>query len=400
MISPRNIHTTRCRWIRYRIAASLFQPHCTKQRYLNVAADSMSSTSLSRRLVVSRRAWNALKDSLPPKPPPSAQPKVEEKPWPQSVKIAGYVAGGILVPYIAIWWITSNSTLREWFGPFLPMNKFRSHFGHLEWNVQSYVDEFPFHDLAINKNKDNNHYDDDDDFILRTVIDKPQPNIEYFQFPDERPFRERQQQAMIDAMNNSKIQVKITLLPKSEHGPDSQFHPLQEATIYSLPARTLATVPNLLEVVKGSISSDPLDSTPMVALDFEDDQDDAENDFVESTSGGILIDDTSSTAASQANFDSKLLSSASLLKGTQTFSKWFYISPPQQQQQQQQQQAHVSSSTDMDVNISRLEFNIAQLQKSLKDPTCTRDRDEMALELRHARRELSAIKWKRRLGWS
>jgi hypothetical protein len=349
-------------------------------------------------LVLSRRAWNALKNTLPPKAPPSAKPKVEEKPWPQSVRITGYVAGGIIVPYITIWWITSNPTLREWFGPFLPMDKFRSHFGHLEWNVQSFVDEMPFHDLVINKNNDDD--DDDDEFLLSAVIHKPQPNIEYFQFPNEPPFRERRQQEIIDALNNSIIQVKITLLPSSstslENEPYYQSLPFQEPTMHSIPAGTLATIPNLLEVVKGSLSSDQIDSTPIVALDFEDDQDDTAKWLIESGCSVTLTDDASTAAGSQTSLHSKQSPSLSLLKGTQTFSKWFYVSSTQQQQQKE----NVASSTEIDLTVSRLEFIIAQLQNSLKDPTCTRDRDEMATELRQARRELSGIKWKRRLGFA
>ena len=113
------------------------------------AATTSTAGSAVRPVVVSRRAWQKF---LTQRKPPSSsggktgasststKPKVEDKPWPRSMQIAGYVGAGIAVPYISLWLITSNPTLRSWFGPFLPMDKLRSHFGHLESDAYSFVD--------------------------------------------------------------------------------------------------------------------------------------------------------------------------------------------------------------------------------------------------------------------
>jgi hypothetical protein len=350
--------------LRRRIVESA-SPNLSPRRFLTSASAKASTTSqatTSPRLVVSRRAWNALKDSLPPKPPPVAKPKAEEKPWPQSVRVAGYVAGGVLVPYIAIWWITSNPTLRRWIGPYLPMDKLRSHFGHLEWNVQSYVDEMQL---------DNSYQSD------TIIVEKPQPNVEYYQFPEESPLKERQQQEIIDALNSSKIQTKITVFSSSS----------QDSVTLTLPASTPATMEHFMSVVKGSLSGT---SKATVAVDFDDDEDNSD----ENAATNVLLSDNDAAATA---LDPN--PATSLLKATQTFSKWFYISS-QQQQQQAGDSSSGSTSSETDVNISRLEYTIAELQKSLKDPTGTRDMDEMAAELKQAKRELSGLKWKRRLGLS
>ncbi|KAG7348495.1 hypothetical protein IV203_017200 [Nitzschia inconspicua] len=364
-------------------------PLTTTRRFVATASETTTTTSLaSSRLVVSRRAWDSFKDKIPHKPPPVVKPKADEKPWPQSVRIAGYVAGGLLVPYISIWCITSNPTLRRWFGPYLPMDKFRSHFGQLEWNVQSYVDEMQL-DLASMVGSGD-----------AIPVEKPQPNVQYYQFPEELPFRDRQQQEIIDAVNESSIKVQITLFSSSSS---------QDTKTQTIPAKTLATAANVIAAIQGSDSTSlNTNEAPItVAVHFEDD-DDMDDTKNESNDVFLSDDDAAGTAITATdafetannndnnNYYNKKNNSKeaeSLLKETQTFSKWFYISP-----QQQAADSNMSSSSDRDMAISRLEFTIAELRKSLKDPTCTRDMDEMAAELRQAKRELSGLKWKRRLG--
>ncbi|KAG7369203.1 hypothetical protein IV203_031946 [Nitzschia inconspicua] len=356
-------------------------PLKTTRRFVATASETTTTTSLaSSRLVVSRRAWDAFKDKIPHKPPPVVKPKADEKPWPQSVRIAGYVAGGILAPYISIWCITSNPTLRRWFGPYLPMDKFRSHFGQLEWNAQSYVDEMQLDLASMGGSGD------------AIPVEKPQPNVQYYQFPEELPYRDRQQQEIIDAVNESSIKVRITLFSSSSS---------QDTKTQTIPAKTLATAANVIAAIQGSDSTslNTNESPITVAVHFEDD----DMDGSKNQSNDVFLSDddaagpatTATDAFETANNTNKNNSkeAESLLKETQTFSKWFYISP-----QQQAADSNMSSSSDRDMAISRLEFTIAELRNSLKDPTCTRDMDEIAAELRQARRELSGLKWKRRLG--
>jgi hypothetical protein len=81
-----------------------------------------------------------------------------------------------------------------------------------------------------------------------------------------------------------------------------------------------------------------------------------------------------------------------LLQETHTFLSWYY----HRNYQQQQQEVPRTSNTDME--YSRLEYTIAELEKSLKYPNCTRDIDAMTEELRQTKQDLSGLRWKRQLG--
>jgi hypothetical protein len=307
-----------------------------------------------------------LQKDLPPKPPKAKPPPVDEKPWPVSVQIAGYVGGAVLVPYLLIWTITSNPTLRDLLGPYLPMDTFRSHFGQLEWDVQSYVDEmqFPYDSDETN--------DPGADVVF---VDRPVPNVQYYQFPGEPGFVQRQQQRRVDELDQSDVKVTIRVFENSNGVTQSS-----QDFVQSIPARTLANAQNLWAAVKGAVQN-AKDATTTVAVDFEDDDDTSSSDSSEITMQAYGQDASAGNPAK------------ALLKKTQIFSSWLYVSPAQQQLQQEEK------TSDVDMTISRLEYTVAELQRSLKDPTCTRDMDEMADELRNAKKELSGLRWKRRLGW-
>jgi hypothetical protein len=283
-----------------------------------------------------------------------------------SVQIAGYVGGAVLVPYLLIWTITSNPTLRDLLGPYLPMDTFRSHFGQLEWDVQSYVDEmqFPYDSDETN--------DPGADVVF---VDRPVPNVQYYQFPGEPGFVQRQQQRRVDELDQSDVKVTIRVFENSNGVTQSS-----QDFVQSIPARTLANAQNLWAAVKGAVQN-AKDATTTVAVDFEDDDDTSSSDSSEITMQDYGQDASAGNPAK------------ALLKKTQIFSSWLYVSPAQQQLQQEEK------TSDVDMTISRLEYTVAELQRSLKDPTCTRDMDEMADELRNAKKELSGLRWKRRLGW-
>ena len=358
--------------------------HHHHQRVLlsTTSATTTAPSSNSNRLVISRRAWEILKAKIPPKPPTAPKPKVEDKPWPQSVQIAGYVAGGVLIPYTIIWLVTSNPTLREHLGPYLPMNKFRTHFGQLEWNALSYVDEMQSVFVAEEKGDKQQQQQQ-----------QPEINVEYYQFPDEPTYQQRKQQTIVDKLNSSEINVTINVY-------ESDGHEYHETKI--IPGKTTANQSTLLGIVKNtgvsssSLSDSGSGSKVTVAVDFEDDVNNNDTSGSSLESNDSMFNTTTDYSGSSSSLDPTSPASI-LLKGTQVFSSWFYV-PTQQQQQQQQQQNQ--QNRDIDMDISRLEYTVQELEKNLKDPTCTRDMDEMSSELRKAKRELSSLRWKRRLGFS
>ncbi|KAL3904980.1 MAG: hypothetical protein SGARI_004672 [Bacillariaceae sp.] len=212
----------------------------------------MAST---HRLVVSRRAWNNAKGRLPPKPKPPPAPKVEEKPWPKSMQIAAYVGGGLLVPYFALWTITSNPTLRDWLGPYLPLDKLRSHFGALEWDAQSYVDEMQF------------PYESEEGVVSPTedvvFMERPVETVQYYQFPEELGFKDRQQQQIVEDLDAEDVKITVHVYENSNGVPQS----LQDV-VKTIPASTLATAQNLMALVQGAVQTSKA-STATVAVDFE-----------------------------------------------------------------------------------------------------------------------------------
>ena len=72
---------------------------------------------------------------------------------------------------------------------------------------------------------------------------------------------------------------------------------------------------------------------------------------------------------------------------------WYYHRTASQQQNQDQNNGRAS---DVEIERMRLEYTIEELGRLLKDPTCTRDIDEMRNELKQAKRDLSRLTWKRR----
>jgi hypothetical protein len=359
-----------------------------------VKSSGTAAGKRSRRLVISRRAWQSFREkNVPPPKQPGAgpkKPKEEERPWPRSVRIGGTVAGGVLVPYTLLWLVTSNPTLRDWLGPFLPMDRLRTHYGHLEWDVQSYTDEMM---MTSSSSSPSSKMAKD----RQGGAPPPAKPIvpEYYQFPQEAPFRVRKQQELIDAMEGSDVKVTVLL-------SESDGHHVQESLI--LPGSTTANARNVISLLKGSSSDFPLDasSSTSVALDFEDDEGTSTHDRGFGTEGfhsasSMVMTDQPSQEDAHMNGDIKNNHAAPLLRETQTFSTWYHVHT-QGDPQESRGGGGGSTVNDAEVEISRLEYVIGDLEKNLKDPNCTRDIDEMVAELRQSKRNLSALKWRRRLG--
>mmetsp|Transcript_27461 Transcript_27461/g.65941 ORF Transcript_27461/g.65941 Transcript_27461/m.65941 type:complete len:387 (-) Transcript_27461:4835-5995(-) len=368
------------------------------------AATTGTAGSAVRPAVVSRRAWQKF---LTQRKPPSSsgsktgassstKTKAEDKPWPRSMQIAGYVGAGVAVPYISLWLITSNPTLRSWFGPFLPMDKLRSHFGHLESDAYSFVD------LMENErpeNKKNNAAAGGDDDVDVGGVD-----VRYYQFPEEMPFRQRLQEQIIDAINNMKINA--TIVVENVETNHQAGHPavvIVEEKV-QIPGSAVAT-PSTLKSLLKTPSIPTNNGTINVAVDFEDEDSTGNN---EENGRQDDSDNNSFSLQNLQEFSENNLQddpARELLQETHTFSKWYSIPVNQQQQKNQDGSSSSSSSSsrekrrhDQEMEISRLEYTIAELERNLKDPNCTRDIDDMVDELKQSKRELSTIKWKQRLG--
>jgi len=372
------------------------------------------NTNITARLAVSRRAWLGFKESRgirkkAPDPSKKSASSNDEKPWPRNMQIAACVAGAIAVPYTIVWTITSNPTLREWFGPILPLDRLRTFFGKLEWDARSYTEE-----MEDARARERNG--ESPGAVQESLIG-------YYQFPEEDPFRVRQQNEIIEAMSES--DVAVTLSATSSSSSSSQI--MENIVTKTVVANTIANEKTLLELFSNTNTNTNTNTTNdaiNVAVDFLDHNNpdskigdnDNDNDTIEMTteplSDGSLMTDTESMAKTNYSRGCNTTSTAAatnksqqLARETQTMSKWSYT-PSQDQQQQQQGSggdgakgaASASGMTDVERRMGELEHVVSELEKNLRDPMCTRSIDDMTSELSTAKRELSRLKWKRRFG--
>jgi hypothetical protein len=306
-----------------------------------------AAASPLRRLVISRRVWQAHEKTLPKvKPKPKADSS-DDKPWPQSVRIAGAVVGGIFIPYSIVWFITSNPSIRDMFQDYLPMDRLRTHFGEVEWGAQSYVDA---------------QMDKEANVVKEAGL---------YQFPGEITWKDRKQQEIVEKMEASDVTANLYVLEDNAELKQTK----------QVPASTRANRKVLSELVGTE------EQNVAVAVDFEEDDDANTNmedtNYISSSMGSSFSEEQHNHNPIQP-----------LLQQTHTFSTWYYHSNLAQQAQEQQ----ASNNTDTQMEQSRLEYTVSELEKNLKDPNCTRDIDDMMTELRQSQRDLSRLKWKRRLG--
>ena len=346
-------------------------------------AASSASKQQQQPLVVSRRAWLEFKESRAikkKKPDPSKRAKTDdEKPWPKSVQIAGYVAGVVAVPCIILWTITSNPTLRQWVGPYIPLEKLRPFYGKLEWDAQNFSEE-----MERAKNKETNQ---DDESQLNP----------YYQFPEELPVKTRREQELVESMDESDINVTLSLQSSSS---------ASEVVTKKVAAKTVANPKSLLEYFPSASIS--MGGNATVAVDFLDqkDEDTDTNSFntTGSTDGTLMTDadsyDSSKIGGGFGSLHDVASESQKLSKDTQTTSRWTYVPPVNGSTNNDAKK--VSSTpqiSETEMEMGRLKYEISGLEKSLRDPTCTRSIDDMTTELSQAKRDLSRLKWKKRFGF-
>jgi hypothetical protein len=202
----------------------------------------------------------------------------------------------------------------------------------------------------------------DEEWDVKSYVEREELNEECYKFPNEPPLLERQQEAKIQEFNDGKVSANIYLL--SDDGSQEQMK--------EVPASTRANRKALLELVGTSDGKD-------VAVDFVDTYDSE----MDSSSSSSEFGDTLS-------FPESADSVRPLLQTIHTYSSWHHVPS---------QQAQAASQLNVDLEVPRLEFVIDELEKSLKDPSCTRDIDGMVAELNEAKSDLRRLKWKRRLGW-
>lgn len=170
---------------------------------------------------------------------------------------------------------------------------------------------------------------------------------------DEEFSEVRQQQVTIEELNEEEVPVEI--------------HVFQDGGTVTTTARFPGTKLATPEVLLSN------GTEGVVAVDFEDLPIDVETSISDDLETG-------------SGFTTESLTQ-------QTYSSWYY-----QPTNAPQEQKKVQQVSHQDIEISRLEYTIKQLEHDIVDTNSTRDIDDMKQELANSRTELRNLRWKRRLG--
>jgi len=81
---------------------------------------------------------------------------------------------------------------------------------------------------------------------------------------------------------------------------------------------------------------------------------------------------------------------------TSIWSSWNYF--PSDVSTDARQQTGGTTTDSTQIRINELAHNVSELQNFLRDPSCTRDRDDMEVEIQEIQSELSSLKRSKRIG--
>lgn len=413
---------------------------CSRRRHLSsptIVRQPMTAPPSQPPVVVSRQGWQAYRTKHPIKKDLVAAEKNKKKkdatddmPWPKSVVNGAYAAAFTLIPYFSVWYVSANPGLREMIEPYLSVQVIdfvRGHFGKPDLDALSYADVI---EGGENETAGTGSVDKNRDFFHKIPI----PHILPYEFTE----RVRREQEAIQQQSKAPVNVKIQVVDDG----DNSFMSKQDVNVQKVPGSTPARVEALLALITppSSSSSSSTSATttaasksnlPAIAVDFLPDDDDNDNDtqdnggttFSNESSSSSLqsMDSESSTGWSNMNMTTGS-SSAGLTASTREktvdplqqtahiFSSWHYQPPANVPNTSNSNSSKGSSSNNNssssssssvsmdDIERSRLEYTVKELQQNLKDPNCLRSVDDMMDELKVAKAELSRLKWNK-WGW-
>jgi len=345
------------------------------------------TTAIHHPRIVSRRAWQSYvkqNPSLKSKNSSTSNKKKEEAPWPRNFQIAGYCAAAVGIPYSLAWFYSSNQELRDMLPIRLPdivLNALRHHFGEIEDEYHSYPETLV----------QQYHHEEEDQ--------QQQPAAVVYKFEDEPTLIERTIQHEIDSFvldDTHEIPIKISCISPHDN---SIVHTEQYAVHGSLKANADSLL-NIMTNKKGN------EKDFIIAVDFPPQNQDVEENErlkqqqqVDDTSTNFTIGDNGMNDMTMTTTNGKSSFSSFQMPDLCTiYSLWY--SPSQGQAPQASSSTTAPSTHRMtadQMEESKLNYEIEQLQRNLKDPSCTRDMDEMQQELQNNKSKLRKLIWKRRL---
>jgi hypothetical protein len=339
----------RCRNRRF-YAAHTMPPQIVSRLHRNVEHDASSSSS----------SWlTTLGSAFKRK---SNKTNVDEKPWPLSVRIAGYVAIAVAMPITLCTLVAENKSFRDWLEGDRPhdptdrrMGKRIVSFARTYWT-------------------DSNLFHGETEAIVE---------------------REKRTATEIAKNLDRDIPVNVYLINQ----------PIMRISLKGdVPVNLSSAAAVGLDYDAGSI----------FAVEFPDEEEAGQEGEVDTHFWTATVQDgafeveqqfswqdrtdsiggDSSNATSADNSNAKLLAKSygeKIREMTQTFSSWHFF----EQDSAKESKLYLEKMSPENIRKSELEWREAQLKMQLIDPYCSRDIDEMQLELAQVQRELRRLnRWK------
>jgi len=351
-----------------------FYRQITRQRFeLKASEKCLSTTS---HPIISRRAVDQFLKNNKDHPLNTIRKKTETKetPWPRSLQLLGYGAMVISVPFCIGAGIVELPSFRR----FMQGGDEDQIVAHAKPTLGTMcvnaVREFWAGEEVTP--------DEEQKWLLKQSDAKPRKS-----FDNEDSTHVRQIQQEIGKLSLSPQRFQITTYPFNT--PETSGfgeHTSSDLTSYEGVAEDGKMIlgdgnsddirKNIMRKVNTEISNDDA-STPIVAIEFLDDEKDKQDSLYTDTNDNLNI-------PIMEDFCDDLRNK------TATWSSWQYFPKANSSSLSE----NTTRLSDDDVRKSELDWKIQEVKQQLTDPTCLRDIDEMQDELKSLERQLRKIKRK------
>jgi len=330
----------------------------------------------STPILVSRRVLRQLKPKYPNhfSPPISkSKPKKEEPPWPRWMQIVAYTAAAASVPYSFGIVISESNTFRQYVEGECVEEGENEGLGrkivNLFRNVWGKEDEIPYVEYLEKKVKSSKTREKEVSLgnEIKTKLRMNQHRIER------------------DVLSNANVVV------------ENEGIVIEGNVKGDVYIGNIGSIWETVSQTKTNNSDEHIKSTKNIILSFQDNDNQTHDEDTQYNNEVSMSDDTSTLTTSITDLELERDSTARHLGDrTAIYSAWNVFDRLQKSQDNKAS----NNTTIMDstqIRIDELQFNITELQKLISDPMCTRDRDDMEIELREMKRELNATKRQKRI---
>jgi len=302
----------------------------------------------------------------------------EESSWPRSLQIAGYTAVALSIPYSICTYISESPQLRS----------------RLEGDVNPKTD----HD-SLNVGRNIVRWvrmywgkEEDVPYSSRigTNVEEGKKKETPLSFQNEASSKIRNEQVFISQMINSSVNVEVS------KGVGEDY--LKGSVPGTVNTRDYNLIWSYVSGRKQKENRNDQHGLRNLRFEFQNEEkENIENPFIEDSNTMMNSDYLETKSLEESTFD---LDGEMLRKLTTTWSFWNYF--PTSINSNLNKPESESSRSDLEnkqlqPQIAKMEWSISELQKSLNDPLCTKDRDDMQQELEEIRKEMFRLKRERRL---